>query len=68
MRTLEQWAQEQPDLTSVRFILSAQNYSVHWVNLPGISSRHLAKALPFALEESFDRGFKPIRHRTCGQL
>lgn len=52
MRTLEQWAQEQPDLTSVRFILSAQNYSVHWVNLPGISSRHLAKALPFALEES----------------
>ncbi|MFY9179569.1 MAG: type II secretion system protein GspL [Venatoribacter sp.] len=49
--SLAQWADEQPDLIKVRFILSAQNYSVHWVNLPGVSSRHLSKALPFALEE-----------------
>lgn len=49
---LEQWAQTLPDLTSVRMVLSAANYSVHWLSLVGVSQRHLAKILPFALEES----------------
>lgn len=49
---LAQWAQEQADLTAVRLILSARNYSTHWVTLPGVSARQLSKALPFALEEA----------------
>ncbi|ASP39811.1 hypothetical protein CHH28_14520 [Bacterioplanes sanyensis] len=48
---LTQWAAEQPDLSTVRLLLSAQNYSAHWIAMPGVSKRHLAKALPFALEE-----------------
>lgn len=48
---LEQWAARQSDLTSVRVLLSALNYSCHWVAMPGISGRHIQKALPFALEE-----------------
>lgn len=51
-QTLGQWAENQPDLTSVRLILSAANYSVHWVSMPGVNNRHLARALPFALEEA----------------
>ena len=47
---LTQWAAEQPDLSSVRLLLSGQNYSAHWVSLPGVSKRHLPRALPFALE------------------
>ena len=50
--TLSQWADDQPDLTPVRLVLSAMNYSCHWVNLPGVSGRNLQRALPFALEES----------------
>ncbi|MDP2504277.1 type II secretion system protein GspL [Oceanobacter sp. 3_MG-2023] len=49
---LEDWAADQPDLTPVRMILSAANYSCHWIELPGVSGRHLAQALPFALEEN----------------
>lgn len=50
-RPLESWASEQPDLSQVRLVLSATNYSTHWVAMPGVSNRNLAKALPFALEE-----------------
>lgn len=50
-RPLEDWASEQPDLSQVRLVLSATNYSTHWVAMPGVSNRNLAKALPFALEE-----------------
>lgn len=49
---LSAWAEELADLTSVRLILSASNYSTHWLSMPGVSSRNLARALPFALEES----------------
>lgn len=49
---LAQWADNVADLTQVRLILSPVNYATHWVTLPGVSSRHLARALPFALEES----------------
>ena len=49
--SLEQWADNQPDLTSVRMILAAPNYGAHWLSLSGVSQRHLAKVLPFALEE-----------------
>src|SRR5690554_1038329 len=33
-------------------ILSATNYVVHWLALPGVSSRQVKTAMPFALEES----------------
>ena len=48
---LEQWAEGQPDLVSVTLVLAASNYSTHWVAMPGVNQRNLAKALPFALEE-----------------
>ncbi len=51
-QTIEQWSQDLADLTEVRMILSATNYAVHWLSLPGVSSRHLNKVMPFALEES----------------
>src|SRR5690606_14790667 len=49
---LAQWAEALPHLTQVRLVLAAQNYACHWLSLPGVSSRHLPRALPFALEES----------------
>ena len=49
--SLSEWAESQPDLTPVRILLSAMNYSCHWLSMPGVSNRNLAKALPFALEE-----------------
>ncbi|QQD24196.1 hypothetical protein GJQ55_06770 [Venatoribacter cucullus] len=49
---LTQWAEALPDLTQVRLVLAAQNYACYWLSLPGVSSRHLPRALPFALEES----------------
>lgn len=51
-QSLTQWAEALPDLTPVRLVLAAQNYACHWLSLPGVSSRHLPRALPFALEES----------------
>lgn len=51
-QTIEQWAEGLADLTQVKMILSATNYAVHWLSLPGVSSRHLNKVMPFALEES----------------
>ncbi|MCD8521507.1 MAG: type II secretion system protein GspL [Saccharospirillaceae bacterium] len=50
-QSLAAWAETQADLTPVRLILSACNYATHWVSLPGVSNRHLARALPYALEE-----------------
>lgn len=47
----DQWAQALPDLTPVRMVLSARNYVCHWLNMPGVAARHVARALPFALEE-----------------
>lgn len=49
---LAQWAETLPDLTPVRLVLAAQNYATHWLSLPGVSARHLERALPFALEEA----------------
>ncbi len=49
---LAAWAEDQPDLTQVRMILSPVNYATHWVSLPGVSGRQIPRALPFALEES----------------
>ncbi|HCM06164.1 MAG TPA: hypothetical protein DIC30_09165 [Oceanospirillales bacterium] len=51
--SFDQWASTQADLSSFRFILSGENYVCRWLNLPGVQPRHLNKALPFALEESF---------------
>ncbi|MCY0965491.1 type II secretion system protein GspL [Parathalassolituus penaei] len=48
---LHEWASAQPDLVAVRMVLAATNYSCFWVEMPGVSNRHLARALPFALEE-----------------
>jgi len=50
-QSLESWAEEQPELAQVSFTLSAANYTAHWVELPGVKGRHVARALPFALEE-----------------
>tara|TARA_Y100001949_G_scaffold165896_1_gene162057 strand:+ start:111 stop:1328 length:1218 start_codon:yes stop_codon:yes gene_type:complete len=49
--SLSEWAEAKPDLTQVRILLSAMNYSCHWISMPGVSNRNLSKALPFALEE-----------------
>lgn len=51
-QSFEDWAENLADLTSVRMILAAPNYATHWLNLVGVSQRHVAKVLPFALEES----------------
>lgn len=51
--SFDQWASTQADLSSFRFILHGENYVCRWLNLPGVQPRHLNKALPFALEESF---------------
>ncbi|MEK9714112.1 MAG: type II secretion system protein GspL, partial [Thalassolituus sp.] len=51
-RNLEDWAQEQPELSTVILKLSARNYATHWVSLPGVKGRNLSRALPFALEET----------------
>ncbi len=51
-QALSRWATELPDLTPVRLVLAATDYACHWLSLPGVSQRHLARALPFALEES----------------
>ncbi|MBE0484234.1 MAG: hypothetical protein IBX52_12115 [Bacterioplanes sp.] len=48
---LSEWASTVPDLSDATLILSARHYSTHWLSLPGVSARHLNKALPFALEE-----------------
>lgn len=47
----EQWAETLLDLTQVRMILAAPNYATHWVSLV-VSQRHVARVLPFALEEA----------------
>ena len=49
----DEWASNQSDLSAYRFILSGENYVCRWLTLPGVQPRHLNKALPFALEESF---------------
>ena len=49
---LPQWADNVADLTQVLLILSPVNYATHFVSLPGVSARHMQRALPFALEES----------------
>jgi general secretion pathway protein L len=51
--SFDDWASEQADLSAFRFILSGENYVCRWITLPGVQPRHLNKALPFALEESF---------------
>lgn len=51
-KALSEWAQTIPDLTQVTLILDAKHYVVRWVDMPKVKSRQLAKALPFALEES----------------
>lgn len=48
---LSEWAASVPDLSDVTLILAARHYSTHWLSLPGVSTRHLNRALPFALEE-----------------
>ena len=63
---LEKWGEDLPDLTQVRMILSASNYTCQWVNLPGVSKRHLDKALPFALEESLTEEVEDFHIVTAG--
>jgi len=51
--SFDEWAAKQADLSAFRFILSGENYICRWLTLPGVQPRHINKALPFALEESF---------------
>jgi len=51
--SFDEWAAKQADLSAFRFILSGENYVCRWLTLPGVQPRHINKALPFALEESF---------------
>ena len=51
-RLFDSWASDQADLSQASLSLHAGSYLCRWVNLPGVNSRHLNKALPFALEES----------------
>jgi general secretion pathway protein L len=50
-RNLEDWAEEQTEMSNVSLMLSATNYATQWVSLPGVKGRHLNRALPFALED-----------------
>lgn len=50
---LADWAAQEPDGGLVKVVLSAQVATSRWVSLPGVKARHVAKALPFALEEGF---------------
>ena len=54
-RNLEDWAEEQPEMTGVSLVLAATNYACHWLTLPGVKGRHLVRALPFALEDMLVR-------------
>lgn len=65
---IEQWAQDLADLTQVRMVLSATNYAVHWLSLPGVSNRHLNKVLPFALEESLIEDINHYLIVAAGQV
>lgn len=67
-QTIEQWAEGLADLTQVRMILSATNYAVHWLSLPGVSSRHLSKVMPFALEESLIEDINDYLILPAGQV
>lgn len=51
-QSLQRWAQDVTDLSEVSLVLDARDYVVRWVDMPGVKTRQLSKALPFALEES----------------
>jgi general secretion pathway protein L len=65
---LDEWAEEQADLSQLRFILQGENYVCRWLTLPGVQGRHLPKALPFALEESLIEDISHYHLVTAGKL
>ncbi len=66
--SFDEWAAEQADLAAFRFILSGENYVCRWLTLPGVQGRHLAKALPFALEESLIEDISHYHLVTAGKI
>ena len=66
--SFDDWASEQADLSAFRFILSGENYVCRWLTLPGVQPRHLNKALPFALEESFIEDISKYHIVTAGKV
>lgn len=64
----DEWAGDQNDLAQVRFILQGENYTARWLTLPGVQGRHLAKALPFALEESLIEDISHYHLVTGGKI
>jgi general secretion pathway protein L len=65
--SFDEWASEKADLSAFRFILSGENYVCRWLTLPGVQPRHLNKALPFALEESFIEDVSHYHIVTAGK-
>lgn len=65
---LERWAEEQAELAPVSLVLSANNYSANWVSLPGVKGRHVARALPFALEEMLIGDIGDYSIIPCGSV
>ncbi len=66
--SFDEWATEQTDLAAFRFILNGENYVCRWLTLPGVQGRHLAKALPFALEESLIEDISHYHLVTAGKI
>jgi general secretion pathway protein L len=66
--SFDEWASEKADLSAFRFILSGENYVCRWLTLPGVQPRHLNKALPFALEESFIEDVSQYHIVTAGKV
>jgi general secretion pathway protein L len=64
----DEWAEEQADLSQLRFILQGENYVCRWLTLPGVQGRHFPKALPFALEESLIEDISHYHLVTDGKL
>lgn len=67
-QAFDQWAENQTDLAAFRFILSGENYTCRWLTLPGVQSRHLSRALPFALEESLVEDIRNYHLVTSGKV
>jgi general secretion pathway protein L len=65
--SFDEWASKKADLSAFRFILSGENYVCRWLTLPGVQPRHLNKALPFALEESFIEDVSQYHIVTAGK-
>ena len=63
----DEWASQQDDSIRLRFVIQGENYVCRWLTLPGVQGRHLAKALPFALEETLIEDIRQYHLVTAGK-